>query len=321
MKDLTRRDLLRTSLAAPAMVAATTENAISEEAQAQTTPPAAAGAGRRPGTPPAGFRLALPLRPRHRRGPGLQFPGQLLQDREFRPGRHAALRRQRLEGRRSAARLGHRVALPERSRALQQGLLSAGADLSRHQRRLVSPHLRAAGLRRRQAHHPRIRRRVPRGHGHLQRLLHRPAHRRLRPVQLRRHRFRRARRTERAAGPRGRHPERWLVLRRRGHLPPRLAGEDQPGAREEVGHVRALRRCAPAKPPSRSAPKWRTTARARRTRASPPPFSIPRARRWAKRPRRAGVHRGVGRAHLRAAGGGEGARAVVARSSAICTSW
>src|ERR1039458_8287562 len=50
MKDLTRRDMFKTSLAAPAAAAvvAATEIAIGEEAQAQTAPPATAlpGAGR-----------------------------------------------------------------------------------------------------------------------------------------------------------------------------------------------------------------------------------------------------------------------------------
>jgi beta-galactosidase len=52
MKNLTRRDLLKTSLAAPAVVAATTKNAKSDEAQAQTqtvavpAETAASGSGR-----------------------------------------------------------------------------------------------------------------------------------------------------------------------------------------------------------------------------------------------------------------------------------
>ena len=45
MKDLTRRDLFKTSLAVPAAVAAATETAIHEEAQAQTAPPATAAPG------------------------------------------------------------------------------------------------------------------------------------------------------------------------------------------------------------------------------------------------------------------------------------
>jgi hypothetical protein len=48
-------------------------------------------------------------------------------------------------------------------------------------------------------------------------------------------------RKERAAGARGRDTERWLVLRGRGHLPACVAGEDAPGAREAVGHVCGFR--------------------------------------------------------------------------------
>ncbi|MGA2194247.1 MAG: glycoside hydrolase family 2 TIM barrel-domain containing protein, partial [Bryobacteraceae bacterium] len=45
MNDLTRRDLFKTSLAAPAVVAAATEIAIGQEARAQAAPPATAAAG------------------------------------------------------------------------------------------------------------------------------------------------------------------------------------------------------------------------------------------------------------------------------------
>src|ERR1035437_10741752 len=45
MKDLTRRDLFKTSLAAPAPIVVATEIAIDEEAQAQTAPPATAASG------------------------------------------------------------------------------------------------------------------------------------------------------------------------------------------------------------------------------------------------------------------------------------
>ena len=45
MNDLTRRDLFKTSLAAPAALATATGIAMSGEAQAQTAPPAAAAAG------------------------------------------------------------------------------------------------------------------------------------------------------------------------------------------------------------------------------------------------------------------------------------
>ena len=119
----------------------------------------------------------------------------------------------------------------------------------------------------------------------LQRFLHRPPQRRIRSVQLRRDRLRQSRRQKRPAGARGCDPERWLVLRGRRHLPPRLAGQDQPGAREAVGHVRDCGGAARQRRLSPSAPKWRTTARPRRTHASSPLFSILPARRSAKLPR------------------------------------
>ncbi len=69
--------------------------------------------------------------------------------------------------------------------------------------------------------------------------------------------------TQCAAGPRRRHVERRLVLRGRGHLPARVAGQDASGAREEVGHVRRVAGAARAGRRFRSARKWTTTARRR----------------------------------------------------------
>ena len=159
------------------------------------------------------------------------------------------------------------IGLPftERPGPVEQGVLSAGPRLPGNQRRLVPPRVRTPGLRRGQAHLGRVRRRLPRDDGRLQRLLHRPAQRRLRSVQLRRDRLRQPGQSQCAAGPRGRHAERRLVLRGRGHLPARLAGEDRSGAREEVGHVRARRGAAGRRRRSPSGPRWRTTARARGT--------------------------------------------------------
>ena len=94
----------------------------------------------------------------------------------------------------------------------------------------------------------RVRRRVPRDDGGLQRLLHRAPQRRIRSVQFRSDRLRESRRQECAAGARGCHGERRLVLRGRGDLPARVAGEDASGACEEVGHVCEGRRCARARP-------------------------------------------------------------------------
>ena len=134
-----------------------------------------------------------------------------------------------------------------------KGFYPLGRNYPGHQRRLVSPRLRTARGRRGQAHHDRVRRRLSRDHGGLQRLLHRPPQRRIRSVPLRRDRLRQSRRKQCAAGARRCHLERRLVLRRRRHLSARLAGEDEPGSCEEVGHVRARRRSRPARPPSRSA--------------------------------------------------------------------
>ena len=69
--------------------------------------------------------------------------------------------------------------------------------------------------------------------------------------------------------------ERWLVLRGSGDLPACLAGEDAPGSCEAMGNLRCRRKCGPAKLPSRSAPRWITTARLRRTRASSRPILDP----------------------------------------------
>ena len=109
--------------------------------------------------------------------------------------------------------------------------------------------------RRGQAHHDRVRWRLPRDDGGLQRLLHRPPQRRIRSVQLRRDRLRQSRRQKCAAGARGCHVERWLVLRGRGNLSARLAGEDASGAREAMGHLRALARCGRTRRRFRSARK------------------------------------------------------------------
>ncbi len=108
----------------------------------------------------------------------------------------------------------------------------------------------------------RVRRRLPRLHRHAQRRLPRHGAERLRPVPLRRHRLRQLRRRQRARGPRGRHRGRGVVLRGRGHLPARVAGEDRAGARAAVGHVRHRRRCSGDHRPRATAhDRGRTTAR------------------------------------------------------------
>ena len=72
---------------------------------------------------------------------------------------------------------------------------------------------------------------------------------------------------KRSAGARGCHLERWLVLRGRGNLSPRVAGEDASGACEAVGNICCLPKCARARQRFRSAPRCRTTASTRRMRA------------------------------------------------------
>ena len=207
MKTLSRRDLIKTSLLAPAAVAAAQMGPLTSAIEASVPEPgqqAAAAATESPNPGAGRERLLLDFGWRfhfgHADDPAQDFGfgsgahGQFPEDRQLPPCRHHRLRRQRLAPRRSAPRLGHRAALPERSRAVEQRLLPAGPELSRHQRRLVSPRVRASRRGRRQAHHDRIRRLVPRNHGGLQRLLHRPPQRRVRSVQLRRDRFCQSRR-------------------------------------------------------------------------------------------------------------------------------
>ena len=93
-----------------------------------------------------------------------------------------------------------------------KGFYPAGTQISCDQRRLVSPRVRSARRGCRQADHDRIRWLIPRDDGGLQRLLHRPPQRRVRSLQLRSHRLRHSRRQECAAGARGRDFERRMVL-------------------------------------------------------------------------------------------------------------
>ena len=299
MKGLTRRDLLKTSLMAPAAVAVARQ-AVANGKVAMDVP----GEGAAAGALPAG---ATPDSPGPRTGRerllldfGWRFhfghANDAAKDFGFGGGRPAASRRPGDFLPRHLAfddsdwkpvDLPHdwAVELPfQNDPALaSKGFYPLGRDLPGDQRRLVSPRLRTSRLRRGQAHHDRVRRLVPGNHGGLQRLLHRPAQRRLRSVQLRCDRFRESGRKERAAGPRGRHLERRLVLRGRGHLPARLAGEDAPVHVKKWGtFVRAQVRPGEARFPS--ARRWRTTARARKTCASSRRSWIPPARRSGKRP-------------------------------------
>ena len=74
-----------------------------------------------------------------------------------------------------------------------------------------------------------VRRRVPRRDGLGQRLARAASRRRLLSVPLRHHGHRAFRRQKRRRREGGREQVRGLVLRRRGHLPPRLAGQDRAG--------------------------------------------------------------------------------------------
>ncbi len=196
MKRWSRREVLKTGMAVPAA------SAIGMPAITAAAQPAAEQAG-----------IAPALRERSLLDFGWRFHfghandsakdfgfggggamGEFQKTGNFLSPSHIELRRQRLEDRRPAARLGHRTALPERSGALEQGLLPARAQVPGDQRGLVPARLRPAGRGRGPAHLSRVRRRLPRGHGGLQRLLHRHAQRRLRSVQLRPHRFRDPRR-------------------------------------------------------------------------------------------------------------------------------
>ena len=93
MKDLTRRDLFKTSLAAPAVVAAASETGIGEEAPAQSAPPATAA------TAPGRERLLLDFGWRFHFGHAadaaqdFNFRGNFSKTGNFGPVEHAALRR------------------------------------------------------------------------------------------------------------------------------------------------------------------------------------------------------------------------------------
>ncbi len=227
MKHITRRDLLRTSLAAPAVTAATETILAAEAAQAQTPePPAPASGGPRE-------RLLLDFGWRFHLGHACDaaqdfgFHGNFSKTGNFGPVGTQTFD----DSDWKPVDLPHdwAVELPfQNDPALaSKGFYPLGrtypATSVGWYRRIFELPASDAG----QAHHARIRRRLSGSPGGLQRLLHRPPHRRIRSLQLRRHRFRRARSPKRAGGAHGRHPERRLVLRRRRHLPPRVAGEDR----------------------------------------------------------------------------------------------
>ena len=262
MKTFSRRDLLKTSLLAPAVAAAQGMGPMGAAIQiaGEASVPASASARRESSTPGAGReRLLLDFGWRFHFGnaddPAKDFgfgsgrTGNFQKTGNFLPAGALAFDDGDWRARGSASRLGRRAAFQERSGARQQRVLPAGTELPGHERRLVSPRLRASRRGRRQANHHRVRRLVPRDDGGLQRLLHRPAQRRIRSVQLRCDRLCDSGRQERAAGSRGCHLERRLVLRGSGNLPARLAGEDAPGSREASGARSCAPKCGPAKLP------------------------------------------------------------------------
>ena len=189
MKAVSRRDLLKTSIMVPAGLA-TAQGfgplGSAPQKAGQDSEPLPISGVREASVPGAGReRLLLDFGWRFHFGnaddPAKDFgfgsgqDGQFPEDGKLSSRRRDCLRRQRLASRGPAARLGHRAALQERSRACQQGLLSAGTELSGDQRRLVSPRLRDSRRGRGQADHARVRWRLPRDDGGLQRLLHRHA--------------------------------------------------------------------------------------------------------------------------------------------------
>jgi hypothetical protein len=167
MSHFTRRDLLKSSVAASA-AAAHPVNASEQTPLSPAAPPAAPSAEiqRERLLLDFGWRFHLG----HADDPAQDCAGfQLGQERQYlcqsrnnRSGRAGQLRRQRMAQTRSAARLGHRAAIPERSLSEGSRLPPHRPNLSRHQHRLVPPRIHAASLRPRPPHRPRIRRRISR---------------------------------------------------------------------------------------------------------------------------------------------------------------
>ena len=127
-------------------------------------------------------------------------------------------------------------------------------------------------------------------------------------------------RPKRSAGARGCDLERWLVLRRRGNLPARLAGEDASGACEAVGHVRAPK-CGPATRRSRFAPRWTTTARGAQNVRVISTILDPSGKPVGKVGCARGVHREGGEQTYEQTDRGEAARCCGRSKNEISTSW
>ncbi len=90
----------------------------------------------------------------------------------------------------------------------------------------------------------RVRRRLPRLHGGAKRPFPGAEHERLRALHLRRDGLPQLRSQEHPGSPRRRNAGRRVVLRGRGNLPPRVAGQNSSCARAAVGNVRDLRGAA-----------------------------------------------------------------------------
>ena len=186
MKKLTRRTLLQSSLAAPGVAAVAAAATGIEEDQAQSAPAA------QPAPDGGRERLLLDFGWRFHFGNAsdaaqdFNFRGNFSKTGGFGPAATPEFDDSDWKARGPAARLGRRTAVSERPGAGQQGLLSPGAGVSGHQRRMVPARVRTPGIGGWEAHLHRIRRRLPRSHGRAQRLLPGPAYRRIRSVPFRR---------------------------------------------------------------------------------------------------------------------------------------
>ncbi len=262
--------------------------------------------------------MAFPPRPRQRCPTGLRLrPGRgVRQDRRFHARTlEAGLRRQRVDRGGPAARLGGGAALPERPGAVRPGLQAGRPRLPGHQHRVVPPGVRPPGRGSRPAAEPGVRRRVPRLGRGPERRVPGAQPERLRAVQLRHQRLRELRRPQRPPGARRRHGARGLVLRGRGHLPARVAGEDRAGARGPVGHVRDVGGAG-----RRGDPRGRDPGRERGRRGGRVPRAVRRHRPGGPRGGAgrdaAGAPGGVQRPGVRAAPERAACRAVVRRAAA-----
>ena len=291
MKPLSRRDLIKTSLLAPAAVAAAQMGPLTSAIEASVPEPGSQAAAatpespnpvRRPRAPPPRLRLAFPFRPCRRSRPDFGYgsgrTGNFQKTGSFLPAGNIAF--DDSEWRPLDLPHDWAIELPfENDPALSsKGYYPLGRTYPATSVGWYRRVFELSRLRRRQAHHHRVRRLLSRNHGRLQRLLHRPPQRRIRSLLLRRDRLRQSRRTQRAARPRRRHHERRLVLRRRRHLPPRVAREDASRAREAVGHVRHRRSPIERRPSLDSHRCHQSRPSPRRTRALSRQSSIPRAK-------------------------------------------